>query len=298
MKFATLFSGVAGPEIAASELGWETVFTCEINPFCQTILKYYFPYATHHSDIKQTDFTIYRGTIDVLCGGFPCQPFSVAGKRQGTADDRNLWPEMLRAVREIQPRWVVGENVRGLISWNAGLVFEQVQADLEAEGYEILPFLLPACAVGAPHRRERVFFIAHSNRDRQRRYNSAPQRFESNRNGLPCNDVKPLCSDGLITDTINTRLQRSKSRRSFKERDGKETFRPVTKLHEVYSWGNWPTQSPVCGRNDGFSPELDGITVSKHRTESLKAYGNAIVPAQILPYFKAINQYEQLQLTQ
>ena len=106
--------------------------------------------------------TIWNGRIDVLTGGFPCQPYSQAGKRLGTEDDRDKWPEMLRAVREIQPTWVVGENVLGLTNWNGGMVFEQVQADLEAEGYEVQSYVLPAAGVGAPHQRYRVFIVAYS----------------------------------------------------------------------------------------------------------------------------------------
>jgi len=111
---------------------------------------------------KKTDFTKYRGSIDILSGGFPCQPFSVAGHTRGTADDRYLWPEMLRAIREIRPHYVVGENVRGLVSWSDGLVFDTAQSDLEAEGYKVIPFLLPACGVNAPHKRYRIWFIAHT----------------------------------------------------------------------------------------------------------------------------------------
>jgi DNA (cytosine-5)-methyltransferase 1 len=143
-------------------MGWENIFHCEINPFCQKILNYYWPNSISYDDIKKTDFRTHRWKIDVLSGGFPCQPYSVAGKKKGKEDDRHLWPEMLRAIREIQPGWVVGENVRGLISWNGGMVFEEVQTDLEAEGYEVTSFLLPACGVNAPHRRDRIWFVAHA----------------------------------------------------------------------------------------------------------------------------------------
>jgi hypothetical protein len=153
MTHGSLFSGIGGFDLAAEWMGWENKFHCEINPFGQRVLKYYWPNAISYYDIKQTDFTIWRGKLDILTGGFPCQPYSTAGKRKGKEDDRHLWPEMLRAIREIQPRWIVGENVRGLTNWNGGLVFDEVQADLEAEGYEVLPFLLPAAGVGAPHRR-------------------------------------------------------------------------------------------------------------------------------------------------
>ena len=161
MTHASLFSGIGGFDLAAEWMGWQNVFNCEIDPFCRKVLAYHFPDAKQYEDIKTTDFTIHRGHIDVLTGGFPCQPFSLAGKRKGANDDRYLWPEMLRAIREIRPRWVVGENVLGIVNWSDGMVFEQVQADLEAAGYEVQPFLIPACAVDAPHRRDRVWFVAH-----------------------------------------------------------------------------------------------------------------------------------------
>lgn len=164
LRHGSLFSGLGGFDLAAQWMGWENVFHCENNPFCQKILKYYWSNAKTYGDIKLSDFTIYRGLIDVLSGGFPCQPYSTAGLRLGTKDHRHLWPEMRRAIREIQPTWVVGENVRGLVSWNGGVVFEEVQADMEAEGYEVIPFLLPACGIEAPHRRERIWFVAYSNR--------------------------------------------------------------------------------------------------------------------------------------
>lgn len=162
MKHGSLFSGIGGFDLAAEWMGWENIFHCEWNEFGQKILKHYWSKAISYADITTTDFSIHRGTIDILTGGFPCQPYSSAGKRLGKEDDRHLWPEMLRAIGEISPRYVVGENVRGLTNWNGGLVFDEVQADLEAKGYEVLPFLLPACAVNAPHRRDRIWFIAYS----------------------------------------------------------------------------------------------------------------------------------------
>lgn len=161
MTHASLFSGIGGFDLAAEWAGWTNLFNCEIDPFCQRVLKHHFPNAEQYTDIRSTDFTLWRGRIDVLTGGFPCQPFSVAGKRKGTDDERHLWPEMLRAIREIRPRWIVGENVGGILSWSGGLVFEQVCADLETEGYEVQPLVLPAAGVGAPHRRDRVWFVAH-----------------------------------------------------------------------------------------------------------------------------------------
>jgi len=162
MKHGSLFSGIGGFDLAAEWMGWENIFHCEWNEFGQKVLKHYWPNAISYHDITKTDFTLHRGSIDILTGGFPCQPYSEAGKRLGKEDNRHLWPEMLRAIREIQPAWVVGENVRGLTNWNGGMVFNEVQAELEAEGYEVTPFLLPACAVNAPHRRDRIWFVAYS----------------------------------------------------------------------------------------------------------------------------------------
>ena len=186
MTHASLFSGIGGAEIAATWMGWENLFHCEINPFGSRALEYWYPNSTSYEDITKTDFTPWRGRIDVLTGGFPCQPFSLAGSQKGADDDRYLWPQMLRAIREIQPAWVVGENVAGILTMvqpgtevevggSASLfgedyrkrvllqqeyVVETICRDLEREGYEVQPFVIPACAVGAPHRRDRVWFIA------------------------------------------------------------------------------------------------------------------------------------------
>lgn len=161
-KHLGLFEGIGGFSIAAHWMGWETSAWCEWNPFGQHVLKSLFPEAEGFSDITKTDFTKYANKIDILTGGFPCQPFSTAGKRAGTDDARYLWPEMLRAIREIRPRWVIGENVYGLVNWDGGLVFDTVCADLENEGFEVWPVVLPAAGVNAPHRRDRIWFIARN----------------------------------------------------------------------------------------------------------------------------------------
>lgn len=161
MRHGALFNGIGGFQISAEMMEWDNVMHSEINSFCNEVVARRFPNSKNIGDVTTADFTIYRGRIDILTGGFPCQPYSTAGLRKGKADDRHLWPQMLRAVREIKPAWVVGENVPGIISWNGGLVFDEVQADLEAEGYEVLPVVLPACSVNAPHKRDRVWFVAH-----------------------------------------------------------------------------------------------------------------------------------------
>jgi len=139
LTHGSLFSGIGGFDLAATWMDWENIFHCEWNTFGQQVLKHHFPKSISYNDITKTDFTIHKGEIDILTGGFPCQPYSLAGKRKGKDDERHLWPEMLRALREIQPRWVVGENVFGLINWSDGLVFHEVQTDLEAAGYEVWP---------------------------------------------------------------------------------------------------------------------------------------------------------------
>jgi DNA (cytosine-5)-methyltransferase 1 len=168
MRHGSLFSGIGGFDLAADWMGWENVFHCEWNPFGQKVLKHYWPNAKSYEDITKTNFSIHRDRIDILTGGFPCQPYSTAGKRLGKEDDRHLWPQMLRAIREIKPSWIVGENVLGLVNWSEGLVFHEVQSDLEAQGYEVQPYILPAAAIGSPHIRKRVFFIAHSKSIRQK----------------------------------------------------------------------------------------------------------------------------------
>lgn len=162
MTHASIFSGIGGFDLAAEWAGWTNAFNCEIDPFCQKVLKYHFPHAAQYADIRTTDFTLWRGRIDVLSGGFPCQPFSIAGKRKGTEDDRYLWPAMLGVIRTVRPRWVVGENVLGIVNWSDGMVFEQVCADLEAEGYAVQSFVIPAAGVGGYHLRPRVWFVAHA----------------------------------------------------------------------------------------------------------------------------------------
>ena len=166
MQVVSFFSGIGGFELAAEWMGWDNISSCEINPFGQQVLKHYWPNSLHHADIKTIDYEKIKNRINrqiptIIVGGFPCQPYSLAGKRAGKADDRHLWPYCIEAVKQLQPDWCVFENVFGLINWSDGLVFHEVQTDLEAAGYEVWPYVLPACAVNAPHRRDRVWFIAN-----------------------------------------------------------------------------------------------------------------------------------------
>ena len=276
MVHASLFSGIGGFDLAAEWAGWTNAFNCEIDPFCRRVLEYHFPDAEQYEDIRTTDFTVWRGRIDVLTGGFPCQPFSLAGKRKGTEDDRYLWPEMLRVIRTVRPRWVVGENVFGIVDWSEGMVFDKVCADLEAAGYEVQPYIIPACGVGAPHRRDRCWFVAH-------RADAGIEKMRGGQNGVH--------AAGTAADAYGQRcreFQPSDQSRHAQERCGQDG----DVKRRIPGWSGFPTQSPVRGRNDGVSGGLDGITVPKWRIQSIKAYGNAIVPQAALQIFETIKKFE------
>lgn len=284
LRHGSLFSGIGGFDLAAEWMGWENVFHCEWNKFGQKVLKHYWPNAESFSDITKTDFTKYYGTVDIITGGFPCQPYSTAGKRRGKEDERHLWPEMLRAIREVSPRFVVGENVRGLTNWNGGLVFDEVCAELESIGYQVAPVIIPACGVGAPHRRERIWFVAYSNgaeqRNNRRTDNSEAEKvWRKNQSDVS----RELSSTRPTIQPQSVRLQ--------KPAENGQLERTRSKLSsERTNWDKFPTQSPVCSRNDGFSSQLDGITFPKWRNESIKAYGNAIVPQVAFEIFKALEK--------
>lgn len=299
MNHASLFSGIGGFDLAAEWAGWNNVFNCEIDEFCQRVLKYHFPNAMQYSDIKTTDFSQWRGRVDIITGGFPCQPFSQAGKRRGTDDDRHLWPEMLRAIREIAPRWIVGENVFGFTNWSGGMVFHEVISDLENQGYEVQPFIIPACSKNAPHRRDRVWIVANAKQNGSRTGRvqfEEGQQFNERRNAW--SESSSCCPNGTPADTDSQGYKGSKLNRineiKIKERR-KGVSGSTTKCNSYGNWSNFPTQSPLRVRDDGFSLRLDGITVSKLRNESIKAAGNAIVPQVAYEIFKAINQYESMQ---
>ena len=350
MRHLALFNGIGGFQLAAAWMGWGNVASVEINPFCNRVTKYHFPNCTQHEDIRTTDFTIYRGNIDIITGGFPCQPFSVAGERKGTDDDRYLWPEMLRCIREVQPTYIVGENVNGIVSWNNGMVFEQVCADLENEGYEVHPVILPACAGDAPHRRDRVWFIAYRTdagikrmrqewKDEVYRLTSVTHAGRSGRGFTESRESAKLAAQaseewiiadtkgiednggrqggfyaeptgpdvkGASAHTSHLRYEQpggTRERRSGLENNhsriathtsgsgwaqNDSNQQPTNTAQDFPDWRNFPTQSPVCGGNDGIPGRLDGITVPSWRRKSMKAYGNAIIPQVAYQIFTAL----------
>ena len=302
LTHASLFSGIGGFDLAAEWAGWENIFHCEWNPFGQKVLAHHFPNSKSYNDITKTNFSIHAGTVDVLTGGFPCQPYSQAGKRLGKEDERHLWPEMLRAIREIKPSWVVGENVLGIVNWNGGMVFEEVQLELENEGYEVQSYILPAASVNAPHQRYRTWFVAYSNnKGRCSEFGNV-----SKENGKICerNENAEFSDTSIryVANTLHERLQRGQNANRWEEPnkigqgDGAEsrTISEDNQWDSEFDFSKFPTQSPVCGGDDGISRAMDGITFSKWRNESIKAYGNAIVPQVAYEIFNAINEFELL----
>lgn len=159
MRHLSLFNGIGGFQLAASWLGWDNVAHVEIDEYCNKVVAKHFPNSKSYLNIKEFDGYAYRGRIDIISGGFPCQPFSTAGQRKGEEDDRALFPEMLRIISEIKPKWVVAENVYGITNIDNGKYFEEVLSSLENEGYETQAFIIPASAVNAPHRRDRVWIV-------------------------------------------------------------------------------------------------------------------------------------------
>lgn len=306
MIHGSLFSGLDGFSLAAEWMKWRTLFHCEKNSFCQKVIKFYWPYSELYDDIITTDFNVWRGRIDVLSGGFPCQPFSTAGEQQGAEDHRYLWPEMLRAIREIKPRWVVAENVYGLVTKKFESIFTEILSSLEAEGYEVQSYIIPASAVGANHERYRVWIVAYSGSG------SNERRMDDGRNSTKAKGVKREPGEEIRQENERERLW-TESKNNGKQRtiaDSKRfgqsgSGRPERQVCSTpygnwkASWvdsnGGWPTVAPVCNGVNGLPAELDtdAISYKEWSEESLTAGGNAIVPQIALEIFKAIDQYEK-----
>jgi DNA (cytosine-5)-methyltransferase 1 len=297
MRHGSLFSGIGGFDLAATWMGWENVFQCEKEEFCQRVLRYYWPKAKLYGNVREFDATVYRGAIDVLSGGFPCQPFSVAGKRKGTADDRYLWPEMCRIINEVRPRWVVGENVLGLLNWRRGMVFEQVHADLEAAGYEVWTYILPAAGIGAPHRRERVWIVAHAGGDGCGGY-PAVSKLDDRGNEERMDsehDADALPGSGFSADTDGSRWKGwfTHRFRELFEKTGASSRSESVRGAAAPDWEGFPAESPFCTGDDGLSAGLDGIAFSAWRYQSLRGAGNAIVPGVVWRIFQSIEWIEK-----
>jgi len=173
LTHGSIFSGIGGFDLAARWAGVQNTWQIEKDHFCQKVLEKHFPEVERYGDVTTINGKELQA-VDIVSGGFPCQPFSSAGLRKGTDDDRYLWPEMLRIISDVKPTWVVAENVRGLLTQQGGMVFEQVCTDLESEGYEVQPFVIPAAAVGADHYRFRIWILANLNCEREQRRTKEP----------------------------------------------------------------------------------------------------------------------------
>jgi DNA-cytosine methyltransferase len=297
-----LFAGIGGFSYALDQVfhAYEIkhIFS-EIEPFPTAILKKHWPEGTYYGDIadlvadttserlqdtrRNTEgrLTKFNATHEnktqelcILTGGFPCQPFSHAGRRKGTADNRYKWPEMFAVIRNVRPDWIIAENVRGLASWNDGLVLETVCTDLESEGYEVQPLIIPACGKGAPHRRERVWIVAHTINSRQGR--------EEQGSAGTSHSVPP-----------EHWAQDSAARKSERTTSDRLDHRPWQK-----DWREVALATCHDGVDDGLPRKLDGatyrnkptgcISAAQHRKLRLKACGNAIVPQVAMEIFTAL----------
>lgn len=322
---ASVFSGIGGPEVAAAMLGWENLFHCEINPFGRAVLDYWFPKSKSYEDITKTDFSEWRGRVTVLTGGFPYQPFSYAGQRRGADDDRYLWPFMHRCINQVKPDWVVCENVGGILTmveqgsvsevanaptlfgeedsvhryrYEATFTLERICADLEADGYEVQPILIPAASVGAPHQRDRVFFVAHTAMcGDSGRPGSVLQEIGRPTTQQPESIINGSFRSATDTDSdrgceVDKPLESEQPNGAVAFGNGWKWNAPCPRWDYDTAGGWLPTQSPVHRGSDGISIRLDNLSIpfAKWRNESVKAYGNAIVPQVMYEIFRTIEQ--------
>jgi len=272
MKHLDLCSGIGGFALGFERAGMQTVAFVEIDRFCREVLKKNWPHIPVFSDIREFGREIFDATVDVVSAGFPCQPFSVAGRRRGKDDDRYLWPEMFRVVCEYHPAWVVLENVRGILSVENGMVFEGVCANLEGQDYEVQALVIPACAVNAPHRRDRVWIVAHrfspsyaERLGREAWSGEGVQHEKRLTEGQNPRNAYPEGTAGPAPDSDDEGLQ---GHGEYGEYEG-TPFAGQDTWEE--SWIEVATR--FCRVDDGVSGRVD-----RHRKNRLKALGNAIVP--------------------
>lgn len=317
-----LFAGIGGFSLALEEVFNEAKINhifCEWAEFPAAVLKKHWPDGIFYGDIAdliagtngqghqdgiaKTEtagrFDLCSGTggdknqaLTILTGGFPCQPFSHAGRRKGTADDRYQWPNMFRVIQNVKPDWVIAENVRGLVTWNEGMVLEQVCTDLESEGYEVQPFIIPACAVNAPHRRDRVWIIAYCANSRTK--------------GLQKQEISPDDPTNTSSERLRGRSLRGCQDREWQMDEDERQRAEVRGQNQGRSRRDWnqdwrEVATATCNArmDDGLPREVDGVSYSfaKWRNGSIKAYGNAIVPQVAMEIFRAIKMTVELNYT-
>lgn len=281
LSHASLFSGIGAWDLASEWMGWENKFQVEIDPFCQKYLKKNFPSVELYGDIKQFTGEQYRGAIDVLSASPPCQAASLAGKRRGTTDDRWLWEETFRVVQTIQPTFAIFENVRGILTLEKGLVFEKLLTDLESYGYEVQAFCIPACAVEAWHRRDRIWLVAHSDKHKHRKEKRASK---AETEGVQKEDRAQHISSGESFGTDKRHDPNDRSQRTERRR-----YQAIPKLRGLQRSEDGGIYANIEGRPDLSTPVLcrsyDGIPEGMVR---VKAFGNAIVPQIAYQLFQSI----------
>lgn len=305
-----LFAGIGGFSLALEEVFYDRPIRhifCEWSKFPTAVLKQHWPGSDFWGDIadlvSHTETVRERGELTIVTGGFPCQPFSQAGRRKGTSDDRYKWPEMFAVIKNVRPDWVIAENVRGLTTWNDGMVLEQVCSDLEAQGYEVQPFIIPALAVNAPHKRDRVWIVANAvNRGpgalggSPAEAHSVPEvdRAQHSPAGQPVGADSHRLPDERIADAGSQR-RRPGSDKGVRP----ESQEPVRPNHQYPDWLRPWTEVAFAtcddSMDDGLPRLVDGVSVSraKWRSDSLKAYGNGIVPQVAMEIMRAIRGAEE-----
>ena len=297
-----LFSGIGGFSLGLERAGFETVAFCEIDKYCRLVLQKHWKDIKIYSDVREIKKERLEAhgipSPDVITGGFPCQPFSVAGRQKGSRDNRYLWPEMFRIIKEFKPRWVIAENVRGIINIQDGVVFEGVHADLESQGYETQTFNIPAAGVGAPHRRERVWIVANSRRTirgkqfTRNKESIGSRTFEKTKWSTDSDSfVRPGERKKIManTESIQSREpseskgREDSSRGSIDSRGNKNKRTEVmADSKRVYVQGQHDGSGKEQSRRGGWwevEPDVgrvaDGLPGRVHR---LKGLGNSIVP--------------------
>ena len=307
MNGLSLCSGIGGLDIAFEKAGGKILAFCELDAFCQKVLHKHWPDVPIFRDIRQLSREVIenegiRSAVDIIYGGFPCQPFSVAGKQKGTDDGRYLWPEFSRLVWELRPSWVLAENVPGIVR----LASDRVCADLEREGYSVGIWDYEAASVGAPHRRERVFFVAHAGRTLWQGSIELGALREETERGAADKPERP--SSAHAAGSVSKAHRRYGERREEQREPGGSA--PAHASAECNS--KRLTQSRMDRVVNGLSSGLDGSGLTfweteaepaertahgvKDRVNRLKALGNAVVPQQVYPLFKAIMEADSEQI--
>jgi len=271
-----LFSGIGGFALAARWNGYRTLGFCDNEPYAQAVLKKHWPDVPCHKDIREVRGELYAG-VTLLTGGFPCQPFSVAGKQGGKNDDRYLWPEMLRVIREARPTWIIGENVAGIVN----MALDQVHTDLEAEGYEVESIIIPACAVDAPHRRNRVWIVGHSKLDGLTTTKTGGGLFDqSEEQGRKIEEresSRTSCASSDVADAVSQRGCSGNSEGGYAEDVGQSSRHSRDNSRGMAAWPPEPNLGRVA----------HGIP---NRVAKLRGLGNAIVPQVASEIIRCINQ--------